>query len=177
MTLIAATAAGFALARWMYYEHYLSNYQRNLNEEPMPGKLVLGLQYLVQVTSPVVVVVTLAILDLVLARRPSVGDLMCQPGPATCLTVSFFLALAFGVRIACCRLTWMHKFGIGSNYNDASDVIRSALWETFRNAPPGVIVCWVTLALAGHWKPQPNWLDRLGRIVGSYWVFLNLMPR
>jgi hypothetical protein len=167
MTLTAATAAGFALVQWMYFEHYLSHYLRTLNGEEIPGKLVLGLQYLVQVTSPVIVVVTLAILVLVLARRPSIGYLMCQPGPATCLTVSFFLALASGVRIACCRLTWMHKFGIGSNYNDVGDLIRSAPSETFRNAPPRVIVCWVTLALTGHWNPQSNWLDRLGRIVGS----------
>jgi hypothetical protein len=175
--LIAATAAGFGLVRFMYHDHYLSNYLTTLTEQEMPGKLVLVLEDLARLTSPVALVLTMATLGLAIVRRPGIGELMRQPGLASCLTVSFFLLVAVAVRLTYYRLSWMHKFSIGYNYGGARDLIKSALWETFSNAPPGVVACWATLALTSGWKPDPDRLDRCGRIVGIYWVLLNLMPR
>jgi hypothetical protein len=38
--------------------------------------------------------------------------------------------------------------------------------------PPAYAVgtVWAVLALERRWRPEPWWLDRLGRILGAYWV-------
>jgi hypothetical protein len=38
--------------------------------------------------------------------------------------------------------------------------------------PPAIAVgsVWAVLALDRRWRPEPRWLDRLGRIVGVYWL-------
>ena len=35
-----------------------------------------------------------------------------------------------------------------------------------------VTVAWTGLALSGRWQPEPNWLDRAGRLIGLAWVGL-----
>jgi hypothetical protein len=39
-------------------------------------------------------------------------------------------------------------------------------------APPAIAVgsVWAVLALDRRWRPEPKWLDRLGRILGAYWL-------
>ena len=29
---------------------------------------------------------------------------------------------------------------------------------------------WLTLSLNRRWRPEPTWLDRLGRALGLYWI-------
>jgi hypothetical protein len=29
---------------------------------------------------------------------------------------------------------------------------------------------WLALALGGRWRPEPSWIDRLGRAVGWLWI-------
>ena len=38
--------------------------------------------------------------------------------------------------------------------------------------PPAFAVgsVWAVLALDRRWRPEPTWLDRLGRILGTYWL-------
>jgi hypothetical protein len=36
----------------------------------------------------------------------------------------------------------------------------------------GVVVAWITLVLVGRWRPEPTWLDRLGRAVGIVWILM-----
>jgi hypothetical protein len=42
--------------------------------------------------------------------------------------------------------------------------------------PVGVAVgaAWVNLAVCGRWRPEPEWIDRLGRIVGACWLAMML---
>jgi hypothetical protein len=30
---------------------------------------------------------------------------------------------------------------------------------------------WLFLALSGRWRAQADWIDRLGRILGAFWIF------
>jgi hypothetical protein len=34
----------------------------------------------------------------------------------------------------------------------------------------GVLCSWLMLALSGRWRPEPSWIDRLGRALGVYWI-------
>jgi hypothetical protein len=33
-----------------------------------------------------------------------------------------------------------------------------------------VLASWMTLVLGRRWRPDPGWVDRLGRAVGVFWV-------
>lgn len=33
-----------------------------------------------------------------------------------------------------------------------------------------ILSSWATLALSRRWRPQPTWLDRVGRVVGVAWL-------
>jgi hypothetical protein len=33
-----------------------------------------------------------------------------------------------------------------------------------------VAVAWATLILIGRWRPEPEWVDRFGRVVGVLWI-------
>ena len=33
-----------------------------------------------------------------------------------------------------------------------------------------VAAAWLTLALTGRWRPRPDWLDRAGRALGTFWI-------
>jgi hypothetical protein len=37
-----------------------------------------------------------------------------------------------------------------------------------------IAAAWVTQALSGRWRPEPNWIDRAGRVLGAYWITLFL---
>jgi hypothetical protein len=39
-------------------------------------------------------------------------------------------------------------------------------------APYVVATAWLMLALSGRWRSEPSWIDRLGRIIGVFWVGL-----
>jgi hypothetical protein len=47
----------------------------------------------------------------------------------------------------------------------------TALWITIstRNAY-AIAGAWTLLALSRRWKPDPGWIDRLGRLLGSCWI-------
>lgn len=34
----------------------------------------------------------------------------------------------------------------------------------------GVLVAWLVLALYRMWRPEPSWADRLGRVMGAFWI-------
>jgi hypothetical protein len=34
----------------------------------------------------------------------------------------------------------------------------------------GVLVAWLVLVLNNMWRPEPSWVDRLGRAMGAFWV-------
>jgi hypothetical protein len=39
-----------------------------------------------------------------------------------------------------------------------------------------VIGSWATLFLGGHWRAEPTWIDRVGRLLGAYWISAIFLP-
>jgi hypothetical protein len=37
-------------------------------------------------------------------------------------------------------------------------------------APSAVAATWAVLAIGGRWRPERSWLDRLGLLLGVYWI-------
>ncbi len=115
--------------------------------------------------APCVATWTLTLLILRL-RRPRAGfvRLARQPGMMACLAVAIFLAIriAFYLGLICLYglnpWFWVKRL--------ANEAVRAGYV---------VAVTWLTLAITGRRRPEPGWIDRLGRILGVYWIVLVLM--
>ena len=80
--------------------------------------------------------------------RPPLGTLLRQPG-----TVAG-LAMVFGLFWGTGGLLWL--------FPDKFDSMIAA-----PTAVGGaVVIAWIALALTRNWKPEPGWVDRMGRILG-----------
>ncbi len=43
-------------------------------------------------------------------------------------------------------------------------------WENANAVGLTVAVGWIVSWLSGRWRPEPSWIDRMGRIFGVYWI-------
>lgn len=97
------------------------------------------------------------------APRPSFRRLLRQPGA---------LAALMAVIVIAGKATYLGvinaKFGLE---------YRWFLRLTSETGTIGLVVlaAWFTLLLSGRWRIERNWLDRLGRLLGGYWVILSLI--
>jgi hypothetical protein len=112
--------------------------------------------------------------------RPRFRRLMRQPGTVACWAIVFVVVLrGLGVlegtvlaRIA--GLKW-HQLvfdldGIDWGYYPA------LVFSEAENVAPqmclAVAVSWVLLLVSGQWRPEPSWIDRMGRALGMYYVLM-----
>jgi hypothetical protein len=158
MILVAATAVGLALARAYFREYFLA---RPIREHGwLRWTIVAGsLQFIYFL--PVLSSWTVALVALRLRRpRPRLRSLALRPGwLATCSAVT-------GLLLGALTLVVKHQKGVGG-------------WlkvELFAY-PIGVAVGagWVNLLVCGRWRPEPEWIDRLGRAVGSCWIAMTFL--
>ena len=63
-----------------------------------------------------------------------------------------------------------------SDFGDLTleDLAQSAFPTATMLAGFGVVVAWSGLALAGFWKMEPGWVDRLGVFLGICWILLSV---
>jgi hypothetical protein len=97
--------------------------------------------------------------------RPGLGSLMRQPGfVASCAVavVAAFLVLPF--------LTAWALNGPTDAFTPWDHLTFD--WENSTAVGLAVTTAWVVTALGGNWRPEREWTDRLGRVLGAYWVVL-----
>ena len=41
--------------------------------------------------------------------------------------------------------------------------------------PVAIPLAWAALAMSGRWRPEPGWIDRLGRLLGICWIATGLL--
>jgi hypothetical protein len=97
--------------------------------------------------------------------RPSVGRLCKQPGFTATLAASFAILIGGAV-----------NYGT-SNPKDSWEAFVCGVALMPRGAEPGIAVAsaWLLLLLGRQWRPEPSWIDRLGRLLGGYWLFMILI--
>jgi hypothetical protein len=162
MALIAATAVGLALASALQPRY------RDLGEATrfvaLPFALQLhgaAVELTVALTAPLFASWTLALTVLRL-RGPRIVPIG-SPGPAACVAAS--LVLMAGVPLNLMM------------YTPPGHPWVLALWTSGSWAGFVVIAVWVVLILRGQWRPEPNWIDRAGRVVGLYWIVVYVATR
>ena len=149
MVFVAATAVGLATCRAMWEQ-----------AEFDPGSWTH-----LFLAAPCVASCSLALVMLRL-RRPRLNfrRIVRQPGAMACLAVVTLLAFRMAVPLgvaALCGLkpgSWVGRF------------CRESVLAGYV-----VAAAWLTLAITGIRRTEPGWIDRLGRIFGTYWIILVFM--
>ncbi len=180
MILVAATAGGFTLMRWISHvsdqEHSwgaVSNSWAHVRENISAGgddlDLILGAGFFTMMMAmPFAAAWTLALIPIRLAGpRPRLRRLTRQPGfLAACAWV---LSAVFPGLIVCAgaaiaertwEFSWLYK-NLQYNWSD--------LWVTVPICPAlAVVAAWATLLVSGVWRAEASWIgDRQQRIDAS----------
>ena len=118
------------------------------------------------IATPPAMAATVGVLVLGVRKpRPRWRRLRRQPGFVSGLAV--VLSWAFALLIAA---EWVLVMEGGSF--DPMDLVGCFLVVAMILGGFVVIVAWSGQALYGRWRPEPTWLDRLGRLVGAAWIAL-----
>jgi hypothetical protein len=140
-------------------------------DDPHPWLLgVRRVRLILARTAPFASSVTTALLVLRLLRpRPPAIRLARQPGFVACLTASLALfvggSMTFSTVSRNSTAPWRGLY--------VSDIF-TYLFQPFERAEAGFAVAasWLVLILGRRWRPEPSWIDRLGRAVGVYWIVM-----
>ena len=164
MILVPAAAVGALILR-----SYLPGFSRQLGwlstDVPDPHGFWRAYTWLHGVGS-CLVVPWMAALIVIRLRRPRPGRLRlaCQPGFVACVAVlaSILAGLAWFATIHH-RPGFQRPEGFEQAWSIATHWTDTA-----------VAGAWLALVLARRWRPEPSWIDRMGRALGFYWIFLLL---
>jgi hypothetical protein len=95
--------------------------------------------------------------------RPRFPRLLCQPGATACL--------ATFVVMACRGVAMIIRVASGGDYSLRGGFIDFSA-DLQKTVPYAVATAWLLLALGRRWCPEPSWIDRVGRLIGAFWIFL-----
>ena len=164
--------AGFAISLWIMPHGLIPAARTAFPIITGPFTFSVRAQWLssliVQFAYPVAVIWSLAVLVLAITPPcPPARRLVRQPGFVACCAVVMTalitgpLSFAISQQIFTAGLPASIRFQI---------YLREAL--TFRRGEGGFAVAsaWLVLWANGRWRPQPSWADRLGRLLGLFWV-------
>ena len=154
MVLVAVTAVSIVAARSML----------SLMKLP-PGwwgvSALLG-------SSAAVLTATLALIPLRLRHpRPYGERLWRQPGWLACAAVVLALAISLAQQLLEVAFILIR---LGPSRLDLASLFKSLLLGLPTKAVFSVAAAWATLSLVGGWESEKGWVDRLGRLLGLYWL-------
>jgi hypothetical protein len=157
MILVAATAIGLAVSRIWLQEYLLA---RPNHEDRWLRWLIVAASLRSLYYVPVLGACTVALFFLQLRQpRPRLRSLARRPGwLAVCAAVT---GLGGYVLVAL-----KHVKGLGGWLLVEVSIL-----------PVGVAVAaaWVNLAVSGLWRPENQWIDRLGRVAGVCWIAVTFL--
>jgi hypothetical protein len=99
--------------------------------------------------------------------RPRFHHLVRQPGTMAAIAASF------GIVIAILQVTFTLLFAIDGML-DSYLFLLAVLGGVASYPGMAVFFVWMTLLLGGRWRAEPDWVDRVGRVCGTYWMIMGL---
>jgi hypothetical protein len=112
--------------------------------------------------------------------RPRFNRLIRQPGTVACWVVLFVVGLRIlgvleGALLARIVGVQWHEMVFHLDEIDWSYYPLLA-FTTAQDLSPqmclGVALSWALLAVSGQWHPEPSWIDRMGRVIGTYYILM-----
>lgn len=186
MTLVAASAVGFMNVR--FYTTGLLEFEL-IMRSTVP-RLCLTVYLYLLAALPLPLVWSLAGFLLGLRRpRPSYRRLIRQPGFIACVAVSLVITirvtgfLTLLLRTALKNLTLLNldsyeAFTIPFTRLSKGPILTFAAYAgpffstTAFGASAAVASAWLLLYASGRWRSEANWLDRMGRLLGWFWIVI-----
>lgn len=98
--------------------------------------------------------------------RPPLIDLASQPGFSACVAGALILAYRF-LNLA----VWMAIFGLPH----AEELYLRQIRYYGLDVGLAIGCVWLVQAVGRTWRPQPDWLDRTGRVLGVLWIIISLI--
>jgi hypothetical protein len=164
MILVAATAVGYAVFQSLNHLIGVGDVLEILRETTSSGAIGELIALLTLIAAPVMVSWSLVLIPLrLIGTRPRWRRLARQPGLVASLAVATalgFMAMVTGVAL----------LGIGRNILGGFPEMLLLLALFFFGV--AVLASWVTLVAGRRWRPEPSWVDRLGRALGIFWILL-----
>jgi len=178
MILVAGFAAGIA-----WTQASLDDPNATLGEDletatAIPWRLLL--EPWIEAPTPIMASIGAALLVCRLRPpRPSLRRLARQPGAVAlaCMglmltTEGVLLLLGWALQTL---LDWASPRRFLPNFFPVFPPKSWTLAHQYHEVGMAIASCWLALYLSGRWKPEPTWLDRLGRFLGIYWIVLHLL--
>jgi hypothetical protein len=153
--LIASTSVGLWVVRTAHENRFVDR-----PDLPTHWSWKIGLE-----ASPFLLTTSAGLLMArLLAPRPGPRVIFRQPGVMACLAILAGWALGVAFRVGHIQVARLHGFGL----NYSLDSYLAIVMDT-----GGLVAAsWVTLALAGAWRPESSWIDRSGRFLGVFTIIL-----
>jgi hypothetical protein len=193
MVFVATTALGLGLTKGYYQDliFFLEHNHHHPWEFP-PGIAVSATLRGIAATLPCGLAWTLGVLALRLRRpRPRWRRLARQPGLVACLMAPLPVGTKLVDRAVTCILDYHTNVIIPSRLSSPPFIKHGGIsiglppdelpvfWpQVFASAPIFIVPCmgmtvtvaWIVLAMGGRFRPERSWVDRLGRVLGVYWI-------
>jgi hypothetical protein len=174
LILVAATAVGLAASRAIIPEELtLQGVWAGANNPPQGIWTPMFIAQSTAELASIAVIPSLAVwtptclLMGLRGPRPPWRRLSRQPGMMACLIATLAMVLSVSVSLS----RWITT---GQEFNMSS-------WIGWQIGVGSILTglavfwCWMTMMLSGRCRPEPSWLDRLCRLVGSAWLVLGII--
>jgi hypothetical protein len=173
MILIAATAVGAQSLHVIWSQLNVSHFASSLDTRPLLGLFVRA-PHAFGAAVPVFAAWTVALLVPWMRRpRPPFHRLAMQPGLAACTAATLGLGIS---ALRCIAHVVAFDVAQGQPVSFGEYGIWASICMDWITKPSGVGIAvaavWSWLILTRRWRPQPTWLDRLGRALGVYWLLM-----
>lgn len=177
VVVVASIAAGLALLRWRLAFADVLRFFRTISDavpwEWSAGAFSLRLSGLLDLATPCALTGTFGVLILrLLPPRPRLPRLARQPGFVACVT---YLAVAVFTTVTVLvtlqtrgKLGQLKPIDVVAYYMVASELAAHL-------GGLSVAVAWSVLWMNGRYRPEACWVDRLGRLLGFYWIASGLV--
>jgi hypothetical protein len=161
MILIAATAVGLGITRALLPD--FENFGMRGTSSPELNRF-FRIMYLLNAIGPTLVVWTIAVLVLGLIKpRRRLRRLFRQPGAAACASATVAIAI-LTVLVLVLWIRGSAAASIPTLFSGYGQIVSYA-----------ILGGWLILCLTGQWRADPNWLDRLGRLIGLCWFTFTIV--
>ncbi len=158
MILVAATAVGFAGIRGCSPEYYTWPYTP-IPPLPWLNRSAVTLAHWAFYVSPLPAAWTFtALVPRLRSPRPSMPRLMRQPGAVASSAATMLILMG--------AIHYLVDLRNTASWHD------TPIELTVFSLGCGVASAWLILALGRHWRAEPSWIDRLGRVLGVYRIVM-----
>jgi hypothetical protein len=169
MILIGGTAIGFAAIRLGDVTPYLGQY-------PTWSSALMAFTNITSWLSTLAPVVALWSLSFILLRlrqpRPRRRRLFDQPGFVA--SVATAAGLVFMGWLLFPALLGNQPGALWNGQAYVLDAWGTTVVFSIMGCGGAVASSWMILAIGGRWRPEPGWIDRIGRGLGAYWIAMSL---